>query len=316
VALKKLQSNPELGRILARGDDIMELPALEARFGVGRWCKAVYRKADDCAQTCALATYFWDKKSGKVVDVTFDRSFDVKPCDSNTQDQGSTQQQHRQHQQQGRRQQSEQRGWGQPPPQPSTPPEEDYYAVLGVKRNASTQDVKKAYRKLAMQWHPDKNQGEHKEEAEEKFKKISEAYQVLSDEDKRKQYDTYGKAGPSQSQGTQQPFDPRDLFRSFFTTEEGQGESFFQEFSQGGDGSRSFHFSFPAGAPTPGDARPSRGGGMPNMGMFGNLFGAQDFGHAAPNAGGGFPNMFGGGGPDMSRAFGGASKPKAKPRRR
>ena len=63
----------------------------------------------------------------------------------------------------------------------------DYYSELGVSREASDAEIKKAYRKLAVEYHPDKNQGN--KEAEEKFKKISEAYQTLSDEKKRKQYD-------------------------------------------------------------------------------------------------------------------------------
>ena len=73
----------------------------------------------------------------------------------------------------------------------------DYYEILGVSRGASDDDVKKAYRKLAVQYHPDKNPG--KKEAEEKFKEISEAYEVLSDPDKRANYDQFGHAtfGPS-----------------------------------------------------------------------------------------------------------------------
>lgn len=66
----------------------------------------------------------------------------------------------------------------------------DYYKVLGVDKNASEQDLRSAYRKLAVKYHPDKNPGN--KEAEQKFKQIAEAYQVLSDTDKRKQYDTFG----------------------------------------------------------------------------------------------------------------------------
>lgn len=69
-----------------------------------------------------------------------------------------------------------------------------YYKVLDVSKDATTIDIKKAYRKLALKWHPDKNP-EQKEEAEKKFKEISEAYEVLSDEKKRKLYDQYGKEG-------------------------------------------------------------------------------------------------------------------------
>ncbi len=68
----------------------------------------------------------------------------------------------------------------------------DYYKVLGVERKASADDIRKAYRKLAMQFHPDKNPGDKK--AEEKFKEINEAYQVLSDETKRARYDQLGSA--------------------------------------------------------------------------------------------------------------------------
>ncbi len=68
----------------------------------------------------------------------------------------------------------------------------DYYDVLGVNRNASKEDIKKAYRTLAMQYHPDRNKSP---DAEEKFKEISEAYGVLSDDAKRQQYDTVGHAG-------------------------------------------------------------------------------------------------------------------------
>lgn len=69
----------------------------------------------------------------------------------------------------------------------------DFYQLLGVSRSATADEIKKAYRKLAMQYHPDKNPGNKK--AEEKFKEISEAYEVLSDTDKRKNYDQFGAAG-------------------------------------------------------------------------------------------------------------------------
>lgn len=69
----------------------------------------------------------------------------------------------------------------------------DYYSLLGVSRSATPEELKKAYRKLAMKWHPDKNPGN--KQAEEKFKQISEAYDVLSDEKKRSAYDQFGHAG-------------------------------------------------------------------------------------------------------------------------
>lgn len=69
----------------------------------------------------------------------------------------------------------------------------DYYEVLGVDKSASADDIKKAYRKLAMKYHPDRNPGD--KSAEEKFKEVGEAYEVLSDADKRSRYDSYGFAG-------------------------------------------------------------------------------------------------------------------------
>jgi molecular chaperone DnaJ len=70
---------------------------------------------------------------------------------------------------------------------------QDYYELLGVERSATPDEVKKAYRKLAMKYHPDRNQGDA--EAEAKFKEVSEAYEVLSDENKRRQYDQFGHDG-------------------------------------------------------------------------------------------------------------------------
>ncbi|HYD76417.1 molecular chaperone DnaJ [Ramlibacter sp.] len=71
----------------------------------------------------------------------------------------------------------------------------DYYEVLGVPKNASEDEIKKAYRKLAMKFHPDRNQGDAAKEAEAKFKEAKEAYEMLSDADKRAAYDQYGHAG-------------------------------------------------------------------------------------------------------------------------
>jgi curved DNA-binding protein len=69
---------------------------------------------------------------------------------------------------------------------------QDYYEVLGVKRDAANDDIKKSYRKLALKWHPDRHQDGEREKAEERFKQISEAYEVLSDPEKRKRYDQFG----------------------------------------------------------------------------------------------------------------------------
>lgn len=102
----------------------------------------------------------------------------------------------------------------------------DYYEVLGVQRHASAEDIKKAYRKLALKWHPDKNP-ENKEEAERKFKQVAEAYEVLSDAKKRDIYDKYGKEGLNGGSGGGSHFDspfefgftfrnPDDVFREFF----------------------------------------------------------------------------------------------------
>jgi len=99
---------------------------------------------------------------------------------------------------------------------------EDYYGILGVKKEASDAEIKKAYRKLAMKYHPDHTKGD--KSAEEKFKKISEAYAVLSDKDKRKEYDTFG------SEGFHQRFSQEDIFRGF------DFGDIFREFGFGGAG--------------------------------------------------------------------------------
>ena len=76
--------------------------------------------------------------------------------------------------------------------------EKDYYDILGVSKDASEADIKHAYRRLAAKYHPDVN---HAPGAEEKFKQINEAYDVLSDQQKRAQYDQYGSAGPQAGAG-------------------------------------------------------------------------------------------------------------------
>ena len=76
----------------------------------------------------------------------------------------------------------------------------DYYDTLGVPKNASDDDIKKAYRKLAMKHHPDRNQGDHKV-SEEKFKEAKEAYEMLSNAEKRRAYDAYGHAGVNPQMG-------------------------------------------------------------------------------------------------------------------
>src|SRR4030043_1505550 len=80
----------------------------------------------------------------------------------------------------------------------------DYYEALGVSKTASKEEIKDAYRKLALQYHPDRNKSP---DAEEKFKEISEAYAILSDDEKRKQYDVYG------HEGIGQKYSQEDIFR-------------------------------------------------------------------------------------------------------
>src|ERR1700741_2223537 len=124
----------------------------------------------------------------------------------------------------------------------------DYYEILGVERNASAEDIKKSYRKLAIKFHPDKNPGDAT--AEEKFKELGEAYDVVSDPEKRAAYDRFGHqafagaggGGRGGGQGFGGVFhDPFDIFREVFGNSGGGGGAgaggIFEQFF-GGAGQR------------------------------------------------------------------------------
>ncbi len=136
------------------------------------------------------------------------------------------------------------------------PTYKDYYAALGVSKTASEKEIKGAYRKLARKYHPDVNSGD--KAAEEKFKEVTEAYEVLSDDDKRKKYDQYG-----------------DQWRAF---------------SQNGGGPSGFPGGFPGG--NSGGYRMEYGGDAGDFGnlndLFATLFGGQEMGGGSRFGGGGF----------------------------
>src|SRR5262245_10861296 len=104
----------------------------------------------------------------------------------------------------------------------------DYYEVLGVTREADAEEIKRAYRKLAMQFHPDRNVGD--KEAEDKFKEAAEAYEVLSDSEKKARYDRYGHAG-LEGMGVHEFRDASEVFATF-------GDLFDVFFGGGGRGGR------------------------------------------------------------------------------
>jgi molecular chaperone DnaJ len=109
----------------------------------------------------------------------------------------------------------------------------DYYEVLGVDRGVSAEDLKRAYRKLAVKFHPDKNPGDHA--AEDRFKEVGEAYEVLSDSNKRAAYDRYGHAAFQGGMGGPAGgfHDPFEVFREVFS---GGGGGIFDHFFGGGGG--------------------------------------------------------------------------------
>ncbi|WP_417912030.1 DnaJ C-terminal domain-containing protein [Candidatus Electronema sp. TJ] len=123
----------------------------------------------------------------------------------------------------------------------------EYYKILGVEKTASADEIKKAYRKLAVKYHPDKNPGD--KAAEAKFKEISEAYAVLSDEKKRKEYDMYGAAG------FQKRYSQEDIFRNFDLND------ILSQFGFGGSGGGRTSFRFGGSGGSPFDFFSQAGGG-------------------------------------------------------
>lgn len=168
------------------------------------------------------------------------------------------------------------------PSQPTRATQEDdnYYAILGLTKKAKKKEIKSAYRKLALKYHPDKVAEEEKEAAEEKFIKVSEAYAVLSDDEKRKIYDQFGKQGLDAAESGQ---DPRNA-----------------GFGGGGGGQHHFHFNGGGGA-----------GGFDPFSMFEEFFAQGAGGGGFPGggfqSGGGFQGGFPGGG------FGGGGFPGGFP---
>ncbi len=141
----------------------------------------------------------------------------------------------------------------------------DYYKILGVSKSASKDEIKKAYRTLALKYHPDRNSSN--KESEEKFKEISEAYAVLSDPEKKKQYDTFG------ADGFQQRFSQEDIFSNVNFSD------IFKEFGFGdfgggwkrGGGSRIFTQNFSRANKTSGY---KTSGGFPFSSIFGDVSGS------------------------------------------
>eukprot|EP00239_Pterosperma_sp_CCMP1384_P009056 CAMPEP_0197859620 /NCGR_PEP_ID=MMETSP1438-20131217/34338_1 /TAXON_ID=1461541 /ORGANISM="Pterosperma sp., Strain CCMP1384" /LENGTH=127 /DNA_ID=CAMNT_0043476177 /DNA_START=169 /DNA_END=549 /DNA_ORIENTATION=+ len=121
------------------------------------------------------------------------------------------------------------------------PSSDDFYKVLGVNKDASEQEIAKAYKKAAIKWHPDKNP-QNKEKAEANFKKVSEAYEVLSSPEKRQTYDQFGKsgldgaAGPGGGRGGagMSYAQAQDIFEQLF----GGADPFQMFFEEGGFGGR------------------------------------------------------------------------------
>lgn len=165
----------------------------------------------------------------------------------------------------------------------STKDPDDYYNILGVKKTAKPKEIKSAYRKLALKYHPDKVEESEKEAAEEKFVKVSEAYSVLSDEEKRKVYDQYGKQGLEAMERGQDP-----AAAGFGGGFPGGGGGF------GGHhgGGSTFHFSSSGGG---------GGAGFDPFKLFEQMFAEQSGGGGGGGFGGG---GFGGGG------FGGPQQPR------
>jgi DnaJ-class molecular chaperone len=154
----------------------------------------------------------------------------------------------------------------------------DYYKILGVDKNASADDLKKAYRKMAMKWHPDKN-SDNATVAKQKFQEVAEAFEVLNDKDKRAVFDRYGEEGLKQGipdehggrAGGGYTFhgNPQDIFEQFFS---GMG-------GMGGMGGGGFEEMFSGGGQRRSGGMPgfmfTQGGGGGGGGPFGGGFGGQ-----------------------------------------
>ncbi|CAM1332397.1 DNAJB9 (predicted) [Pycnogonum litorale] len=123
----------------------------------------------------------------------------------------------------------------------------DYYEILGIKRTASTKDIKKAFRKLAVKYHPDKNKSK---EAEKKFREIVKVYEVLSDAAKRKRYDQFGEdafEGNGSGSGSGADFDFNDFFKHFdsaYHHSQGDHQHHHHHHDHSGHNSQHFRFNF------------------------------------------------------------------------